>query len=128
MRQGWERRWLKSAGLGCKLAAVTITGGDREAQTAVGWSVPKQDLIAGVQVVLERGELRIARELKDAGSLMRELMDMRMERREGGRVKLGANGAGEHDDLVIALALAVWRASKPAPKPIVFGTVRIPGR
>jgi hypothetical protein len=118
---------LRSAGLGCGLAAVTITGGDRETRTGEGWSVPKRDLIAGVQVRLERGDLRIAKGLKDAGSLMRELMDMRMERRESGRVRMEASGAGAHDDLVIALALAVWGASKPEPKPIGFGNIRIPG-
>jgi hypothetical protein len=27
-------------------------------------------------------------------------------------VRIGADGYGEHDDLVIALALAVWRAKR----------------
>jgi hypothetical protein len=39
---------------------VTITGGERELQNGsfagvTKWSVPKQDLIAGVQVLLEKG-------------------------------------------------------------------------
>ena len=29
-----------------------------------------------------------------------------------GRVRIGADGCGEHDDLVIALALACWRAKR----------------
>jgi hypothetical protein len=32
--------------------------------------------------------------------------------RVNGRVRLGADGCGEHDDLVIALALACWRAKR----------------
>jgi hypothetical protein len=88
--------------------------------------VPKQDLIAGVQVLLERRELRIARELKDAESRLRELMDMRLERREGGRVKLGANGVGEHDDLLIALALAVRRAPSRRLSPLDLGIFGFP--
>src|ERR1700728_1953731 len=48
---------LRAARLGCDIAAVTITGGDREHQN----SVPKRDLMAGVQVLLERDELKLAR-------------------------------------------------------------------
>jgi hypothetical protein len=103
---------LRSAELGCDLSAVTITAGDHESQSGEVWSVPKRDLIGGVQVLLEKGELRIARELREAGALMRELLDVRMTMAGSGRVRLGADGFGEHDDLVIALALACWRAKR----------------
>jgi hypothetical protein len=49
---------LRAARLGCDIAAVTITGGDRQRQTGSVWSVPKRDLIAVVPVLLERDELR----------------------------------------------------------------------
>jgi hypothetical protein len=76
-------------------------------------SVPKRDLIAGVQVALDNGELRIARRLKELGSLVRELVNVRTTEGSGtGRVRIGADGCGEHDDLVIALALACWRAKR----------------
>jgi hypothetical protein len=57
---------LWGAGLGCEITAVTITGGERERRSGGGqWvSVPKQDVIAGVQVALENGDMRIARRLK----------------------------------------------------------------
>jgi hypothetical protein len=106
---------LWGAGLGCEITAVTITGGERERRSGGGqWvSVPKQGLIAGVQVALENGDMRIARRLKQAGSLVRELVDVRMSAGLGsGRVRIGADGYGEHDDLVIALALACWRAKR----------------
>ena len=77
------------------------------------WSVPKRDLIAHVQVLLERDELRIARRMPDAGSLVRELLDMQSTTTTSGRRRLGADGHGQHDDLVIALALACWRARMP---------------
>jgi hypothetical protein len=67
---------------------------------------PKRDLISGLQLALEKGELRIARRMKEVGSLVRELMEVR----------------GEHDDLVIALALACWRARR---KTIGFGQERL---
>ena len=105
---------LRGAGLGGEITAVTITGGEREqSRGGLSVSVPKRDLIAGVQVALDNGELRIARRLKELGALVRELVDVRMSSVTGaGRVRIGADGCGEHDDLVIALALACWRAKR----------------
>jgi hypothetical protein len=103
---------LRRAQLGCEISAVTITGGARENVRSGGSSVPKQDLIAGLQVLLEQKLLRIAPGLRDLGWLMRELTAMRMKRRESGPLRYGADGAGEHDDLAIALALACWRARR----------------
>jgi phage FluMu gp28-like protein len=104
---------LRGAGLGCEITAVTITGGERERRSGgQSVSVPKRDLIAGVQVALDNGDLRIARRLKELGPLVRELVDVRMTSGLTGRVRIGADGCGEHDDLVIALALACWRAKR----------------
>ncbi len=105
---------LRGARLGCEVCPVTITSGAREHAAGMGWNVPKKDLLAGVQVLLEKGELRIAKRLKEAGSLLRELMDVKFRQGDGGRVRMGADGSGEHDDLVIALALACWRAKRRA--------------
>lgn len=105
---------LRDPNPGCEVTAVTITGGERESRH--GWqrvSVPKRDLIAGMQLALEKGELRIAGRMKEAGSLVRELIAMRV----------GDDGE-EHDDLVIAVALACWRAR---PRKSVFGAGRLPG-
>ena len=66
---------LKRAQLGCELTAVTITGGDRQTGGGSEYGIPKRDLIAGVQVLLELGQLRIARKLPNAGALMRELLN-----------------------------------------------------
>ena len=116
---------LRRAGLGCELTAVTITGGERQSQVGQVCSVPKQDLIAGVQMAMEKGELRVARRLKEAGALVREMLNVRITAGLAmGKVRMGADGYGEHDDLVIALALACWRARR---REIGFGTRRLPG-
>jgi len=99
---------LRAAQLGCDVCAVTITGGTRGESKG---SVPKQDLIAGVQVLLESGKLRIGK-LREAAGLVRELKSVRMSVSGSGRVQSGAGGYGEHDDLAIALALACWRAKE----------------
>jgi hypothetical protein len=97
---------LRAARLGCDLTAVVITGGERGTGKD---SVPKRDLMAEVQVLMENGQLKIGR-LKEGARLMRELMDMRSSVSGAGTTRVGADGYGEHDDLVIALALACWRA------------------
>ncbi len=90
---------LRTARLRCGMTAVSITGGDRAGGRGESRSVPKRDLLSGVQVALEKGELRIGRKLKEAGSLVKELIHMR-----------GDGGQSEHDDLVMAVALACWKA------------------
>ncbi|MCU1263596.1 MAG: hypothetical protein JWO80_6481 [Bryobacterales bacterium] len=115
---------LRAARLGCEVCAVTITGGDQGHQRGAGWSVPKRDLLAGLQVLLERGELRIAGRQRDTGALVRELLDMQAAVKPNGRLRLGADGAGQHDDLAIALALACWLAGQRRNG---FGSVRLPG-
>jgi hypothetical protein len=109
---------LRQAQLGCELMPVTITGGEKES----AGSVPKRDLIAGLQVAMERRELRVAPGLKESGALIRELMDVRLGSTPSGRLRMGADGFGEHDDLVIALALACWRARR---RTIGFGDKRL---
>jgi hypothetical protein len=115
---------LRSGRLGCEVIAVNITGGERETQSGNVWNVPKRDLMAGVQVLLEKRELKIARGLKETGPLVRELTDVRMTAGSSGKLRMGADGAGQHDDLVIALALACWRAKRARNG---FGTQRLPG-
>jgi hypothetical protein len=126
---------LRGAQTGCPITEVTITSGEKETQRAgsgygqQAWSVPKRDLMAALQVALERGELKIAKALREAGVLVEELVDLRMTVRKSGRIRVGADGYGEHDDLAIALALAVWLARRPKPRLNSFnGGGRLPGR
>jgi hypothetical protein len=116
---------LRRAGLGCEITAVTITGGERESRRGSICSVPKRDLIAGLQMVMEEGGLRVARRLGEAGALLKELLNVRITAGLAiGKVRIGADGYGEHDDLAIALALACWRARR---RENGFGGQRLPG-
>jgi hypothetical protein len=92
---------LRAAGMTARLTAVTITGGERATGQGERWRVPRGDLLAGIEVALEAGELKICRRMKDAERLVRELERMEAE-----------GGGGEHDDLVFAVALAVWSARR----------------
>jgi hypothetical protein len=116
---------LRAGQMGCEISAVVISGGEKATSGSGNmWSVPKRDLLTGVQVLLQRGELKIAATLQEAETLVRELTDVRMTAGNRGGIRMGADGFGEHDDLVIALALACWRAKRPQNG---FGTRRLPG-
>jgi len=58
------------------------------------------------------GELRIAASLPDAAVLMRELQDFRVCYSDAGNATFNAR-EGAHNDLVLALALAVFGLSLP---------------
>ena len=104
---------LRTGTMRCELAPVVITGGGKSHSSGGRFYVPKKDLVAGLQLLLEKEELRIASRLREARALVRELIDVRM------------NGSQEtHDDLVLALALACWLAARPT---IGYGGGRLPG-
>jgi hypothetical protein len=100
---------LRRADLGCGLTAVVITGGvGGRTSRGGGYSyVPKQNLMAMMQLALEKGRLKIAKQMSGAGPLVKELINMRVSENGG----VAAEGSG-HDDLAMAVALACWRAKR----------------
>jgi hypothetical protein len=116
---------LKGARLGCEVVEVIITSGETANLSNGAWKVPKQDLIDGLRLLLEREALRIARDLKEGRVLMREMMDMQIRESRSGGTRIGADGYGEHDDMVTALALACWRAKSHKDRYLPTG--RLPG-
>jgi hypothetical protein len=88
---------------------VSITSGDQAVAEGLVWKVPKLILISRLQALLHDGRLKIQKELPEAPVLVAELQDMRAEVTDSGHWRFGAR-AGKHDDLVLALAIAVWRS------------------
>jgi hypothetical protein len=66
-------------------------------------------LVSRLQALLHQGQLKIRRSLPEAGILVRELQDFRVEYTASGHLTFNAR-QGRHDDLVLALAIACWRA------------------
>jgi hypothetical protein len=99
---------LRASNPGCEVTAVWITGGSTERFDGSVLHVPKLELMARMQSLLEQNCLRIPHRLRESGTLVRELLDMRATWRKSGSLKVGADGAGQHDDLALAVALAVW--------------------
>jgi hypothetical protein len=107
--------YLKAARLNCPISAVTITGGQVESSDGDYYSTPKRDLVVRLQVLMQSGGLLIAAGIPDIGVLVREMREMRVKLTESGHEQFGVWRSGEHDDLVLSCALAVWLANKRFP-------------
>jgi hypothetical protein len=101
---------IRAAGLAP--IGVTITAGIDELEKARDdWRVPKRTLAARMQVVLQEGRLKIAAGMALTPVLTQELQNFRA------KINIGTGAEGfeawreaDHDDLVLAAAVAVWRA------------------
>ena len=96
-------------GRGVAPIGVTITAGEATSHEGLVWRVPKITLISRIQALLHDGRLKIHKDLPEAAALVGELQDFRADVTDSGYWKFGAR-AGKHDDLVLALAIALWRA------------------
>lgn len=96
-----------------ELHAVTITGGEAVNNPAPReWSVPKADLVACVQLLLQSKRLRIHDHLPDLEALKSELLSFGYTINDAGRARMEATSG--HDDLVLSVAMACWLATKNA--------------
>ncbi len=92
---------------------VTITAGRFISYDGAMWRVPKKALLRPLVASTEAGRLKVAKGLPEAEALQAELQAFQRRITECGHDAF--QGIGEHDDLVIAVALACWwpAARKP---------------
>ncbi len=107
---------------GMRAVSVTITGGQRFTGGLNSWRVPKRDLVTNLQVLLQSRRLRVAADLPLAETLLNELLDFRVRVSDAGRDTWGAGR--EHDDLVLALAIACWYGERAMPRVAAAPSVR----
>jgi hypothetical protein len=88
---------------------VSITSGNAVTKDKMHYSVPKLTLISTVQALLHDGRLKIHKDLADVQTLVAELQVFRAEVTDSGYWRFGAR-SGKHDDLVLALAIALWHS------------------
>jgi len=112
---------LQRAQLGCGIEAVILTGGERESSVEGVRCVPKQDLLGGLRVMLEKRELGIPLKYGPSRLLVKEMVEMETWMGERGGRSFGSRREGAHDDLVMASALACWRARR-RDSPGMWGT------
>jgi hypothetical protein len=96
---------------GLKPVRVSITAGTdaTRVEHSRRWNVAKSLLTSGVDARLHTGELRFAAELTEAHALAEELKNFRRYLTAAGRATYQAR-TGKHDDLVLAVAIALWWA------------------
>jgi hypothetical protein len=100
---------------------VTITSGIDQSYVNGSWHVPKQVLISTLDAKLHVGELRFAQELTEASAMAEELKDFRRKVSTAGRYQFEAR-VGKHDDLVLAVAIALWSCvGRPVMPAAQFG-------
>jgi len=104
---------IQSRRFPCRLTPVTITAGDKEQSTKSGYyNVPKRNLVSGLQLIVEQGNLKASAAIPEAPVLVHEILNMRTKISAGAHESFEAWREGDHDDLVLAVALACWRAAK----------------
>jgi hypothetical protein len=99
---------IRERRLPCQLFPVVITGGAADDSYRDGyWYVAKRSLISHLQVLLQSRRLQFVRGIAEAAVLARELQNYRVRVTENANETFDARH-GEHDDLVLAVALASW--------------------
>lgn len=121
------------------LLPITITGGDAPTSHTEGsrtwWSVPKRDLVSSVALALEQERegdpdarrLQVAPSLHEARALVDELRAFRVTISDSAHDTYGAWRERDHDDLVLAVACAVWAAEREWQRPVRFKVSRPKG-
>jgi hypothetical protein len=102
---------LKERGL--RFTGIVIHGGETTHHTDGAYHVPKKDLVAALEVPFDAGRLKIAAGLDLWGVLREELQNFRRKQNpRTSHVSFEHWREGDHDDLVLACALACWGATR----------------
>ncbi len=108
---------IRAAGIRCK--AVTIHGGGAVTRDGDDYRIPKRELVARVQILLENKRLKIASSLGLAEVLTAELENFKAKKATlTGHDTYGAGAdwrEGNHDDLVLSVAMAAWYGEQHPP-------------
>ncbi len=103
----------------CPITPIMITGGSTVTYEDRTYRVPKRDLVGAVMAPLQTKRLEIAPDLAEAATLLRELRDFKATISAGGHDSYGVGDdwrQGQNDDLVLALAMALWLAQRDLKK------------
>jgi len=107
---------LRDAQPRADLVPITITGGDSVGGGAGGYqTVPKRDLASTLAVLLQAARLNVAPALPDAAVLQQELLNFKVKITAAGHDSYSAWRENQHDDLVLAAALACWWGERKSP-------------
>jgi hypothetical protein len=98
------------------IVPITITAGQSVTPSEDhGYHVPKKELVTCLQLLLQEHRLAVASGLPDVDVLLRELQNFRVKITLAANETFGAWREGDHDDLVLAVALTCWHAGRRTP-------------
>lgn len=99
------------------IVAISIHGGNATSrnQDMGGYNVPKRDLVTALTLVVQSRRLKVASDIKHRAHLVHEMASFTMKSTSSGADTYEALMEKDHDDLVMALAMAVWYAEKHKP-------------
>lgn len=100
---------VRAAGISAWLRPFSITCGS----AVTGRTVAKKHLIGAVQAPLCSGRLHLAQSLELTPTLTKELSDFQVKVTEDRNETFASWRERDHDDLVLALALALFVGSQP---------------
>jgi len=102
---------------GLRPIGITITGGDVvNGNERDGYRVPKRELVGSLQSALQSGRLKIAASLPLADVLVKEALNFRVTiDPRTAHDSYAAWREDDHDDLILATAMAVWHAQRVVP-------------
>jgi len=108
---------------GLSPVGLTISGAD-----SINWAgryvtVPKMRLLTGLLSICYRGELEIGKGLRDYIELRRQLQNIGTMATDSGSGETWRARRG-HDDLVIAVSMAVWYLENPGPNMAIWELAR----
>ena len=111
---------LRKAGL-TWVVPVVLTTALEAAEIDRTWRLPKRDLVTGLQLALQQRRLRVAPGLPEADLFVRELQAFRAT------ITLDPTEAADWrsqpgDDLVLAVALAVWWGNRHPAGPMTIAS------
>jgi hypothetical protein len=102
---------------GRHLLPIVITGGDAISYMGRTVRVPKRDLVSVLQVLFHSKRLKIAAGVNERDTLLGELANFSAKITPYANHTYEAWREGQHDDLVLALALACWSFERGTGSP-----------
>ena len=100
---------LRKAKVGASATPLFVTSGKISSDDSRGgWLVPRQELAATLQVLLQSRRMRVAPALPEAAMLAKELAAFQVKVSESAEMEMDAWRQGARDDLVLAVAVAAW--------------------
>lgn len=109
---------LVAAKINARVHEIQITSGQTPPPAQVGraWHVPKKELVSVMQVLLQGRRLAFAA-LPLTEVLVKELKNFRVKITPAANEVYEAWREGQHDDLVLAAAMAAWLGERLTPAP-----------